>query len=109
MKDLDSIMYEGRALIKGGNPDDAVACFARAAELDPTNATVWNDLGVALFISNQSQPAIEAFQNAIHYDASFPDAYINLATLASRAGDSTLLQSIVDAAKMRGITLEEER
>ena len=108
MEDLDSIIYEGRSLVVGGNPEDAVACFARAAEIDPKNAIVWNDLGVALFLSNQIQPAVEAFQNAIHYDAKFPDAYIKLATVASRAGDTTLLQPIVDAAKFRGITLEEE-
>jgi Flp pilus assembly protein TadD len=96
---VDSIIEEGRALIQGGNAKEAVECFVRAAEADPVNPKVWNDLGVALFISDQIQPAIEAFESAIRYDASFPDAYINLATAASKTGDSERVINTMQAAK----------
>ena len=82
--EVDAMVEEGRALIQGGNAKEAVECFVRAAEADPTSAKVWNDLGVALFITDQFQPAIEAFETAIRYDERFPDAYINLATAASK-------------------------
>ena len=68
---VDSIIEEGRALIQGGDAKQAVSCFVRAAEADPSHPKVWNDLGVALFITDQIQPAIEAFQTAIRYDTSF--------------------------------------
>ena len=53
---------------------------------------------MALFITDQIQPAIEAFQTAIRYDASFPDAYINLATAASKTGDTTLTREVLHQA-----------
>ena len=50
---VDSIIEEGRSLIQGGKAQEAVECFVRAAEADPVNPKVWNDLGVALFITDQ--------------------------------------------------------
>jgi Flp pilus assembly protein TadD len=93
-----SIVEEGRALIQGGDAQQAVGCFVKAAEADPSNPKVWNDLGVALFITDQIQPAIEAFQTSIRYDATFPDAYINLATAASKTGDTQLTQHTLNQA-----------
>jgi superkiller protein 3 len=106
---VEPIIEEGRALIQGGNTQGAIECFMKAVEGDPSNPKIWNDLGVALFISDQAEAAIEAFQTAIRHNARFADAYINLATAASKTGNAALRETTLENAIMAVPENEEIR
>jgi tetratricopeptide (TPR) repeat protein len=51
------------------------------------DATVWFRLGYALFLANQCEEAIEAFENYLRLDHDEPNAYVNIATCQDQLGD----------------------
>ncbi len=59
----------------------AQKAFAAAAALDPTNATVWFNLGNAASSAHDTDAAIHAFEQALEYDPLLTQALVNLSTL----------------------------
>ncbi len=88
------------------DPSAAESIFRDASQLDPHNATAWNDLGIARDLLGRHRDAQAAYREAIGLDASMRSAEVNLAlsyALADRPGDAALLQPRLDQAAAHAI------
>lgn len=70
--------------------EQAIAAQARAAELDPNNATVQRNFGVVLFNAQRRVEAADAFQLALSLDNSDVEACLRLGNCLRALGDNTL-------------------
>ena len=75
---IDACIAQGRQLLQAGETSQASQVFLKAIELDPTNATAWNDLGVALYTGGEMTAAMEAFSTALRHDDQFVDPALNM-------------------------------
>src|SRR6516165_3458147 len=62
-------------LLQAGRPADAIAPLRDAALLQPSNATVQHDLGLACLEVGRIPHAIAALQRAVASDPRYIDAY----------------------------------
>lgn len=85
-------LLEGKKALDRGDVADAVKQFRRATALLATNATAWNDFGVALQRAGQPDDAAAAYQTALRLDRDLVEAHFNL-------GNLWLEQDKPDAAK----------
>src|SRR5436190_1515815 len=69
----------GVVLHQAGRPEDALASYRQAAEVDPKYALAWNNLGVVQAHGAAADPAIEAFRTALRLQGTFSAARLNLA------------------------------
>jgi Flp pilus assembly protein TadD len=74
----DDLVESARAAMGNGNLPVAVALLKRAAEVDPKNRFVWNNLGLAYFQMRDDQQAIAAFNKQIEVNPYDDYAYNNL-------------------------------
>jgi tetratricopeptide (TPR) repeat protein len=59
----------GNALAATGKTDDAMAAYAKSAELDPTNAaSAWRNAGATLYNTGKMKEAIDPFQKSLAID-----------------------------------------
>jgi Flp pilus assembly protein TadD len=58
----------------------------RATELDPTNADAAYDLGKALLLAGNSEPAVAALRRSIELRPSDPSSHYQLARAFEKAG-----------------------
>lgn len=84
-----ALIEQGRAMLDQGEIDSAIECFDQATGLDELNAAGWNDLAVALYMTQERQAAIGCLYTAMKVDPTFADAAINLATLLAEDGRPT--------------------
>src|SRR5262249_13974781 len=77
----------GNALLAKGRPDDAIACYRRAIELDPKLAQAHGNLGSALSVKGRLDEAIRCFRRAIELDPNFPEPHCSLGHALARRGD----------------------
>jgi len=79
-------LEKGKELIRGQQPEPAIAVLVRAAALDPANATVWFELGLAANTLKREALALRGFQAvaSLHPDAGA--ARFNLASLRFEQG-----------------------
>lgn len=61
-----------------GADDDALRYCAEGLELNPSNAHIWNTLGVIHFNHGEYESACEAFEQAITINSYYYDALFNL-------------------------------
>jgi len=80
----ETFILEGRTLLQDGNLPAAVARFRLATKEDPGVSLAWNDLGVALYASQQYAMATEAFITALTMTPEYADAALNYATLCRK-------------------------
>src|SRR5438128_1578060 len=74
----DDLVDSGRAAMGNGNFPVAIALFKRAAEVDPKNKFVWNNLGLAYLALRQNDDAIAALHKQIDVNPYDEFAYNNL-------------------------------
>ncbi len=74
-------------LLKAGRPADAIAPLRDAAMLQPTNAIIHHDLGLACLEIGQIPDAIAAFQQAVAANPRYGDAYFRLAIALEKQGN----------------------
>lgn len=79
-------LEKARDLIRGQQPEPAIAVLVRAAALDPANATIWFELGLAANGLKRDALALRGFQAvaSLHPDAGA--ARFNLASLRFEQG-----------------------
>ena len=65
-------------LLKAGRPADAIAPLRDAALLEPSNAIIHHDLGLACLEVGSVPDAIAALQRAVACDPRYADAYFRL-------------------------------
>jgi len=73
--------------LKAGRPADAIAPLRDAAQLQPSNATVWHDLGLACLEVGLVSDAIGALRQAVDGSPRYTDAYFRLGIALEKAGD----------------------
>jgi tetratricopeptide (TPR) repeat protein len=72
---------EAVAASKAGNHDEAIAKFTRAAELSPTCADCYNNIGMSEAAKKDYDKAEVAYKKAIEIKADYSDAYSGLANI----------------------------
>jgi tetratricopeptide (TPR) repeat protein len=73
--------------LQAGRPADAIAPLRDAALLDPSNALIQHDLGLACLEAGRVPDAIAALQRAVASDPRYTDAYFRLGIALETAGD----------------------
>ena len=63
-----------------GKYEQALETFLRAEQLDPTNSSIMNDIGVTLVNLGRRGEACEAFKKAVDLEANNTEAFANLTT-----------------------------
>jgi len=76
--DAGRLNAEGNAHADAGRVGEAVACYRRAIELDPSNSDTWNNLGIAYAIAAQPAEAVPSFRRALELDPGNAQAWNNL-------------------------------
>src|SRR6201997_356613 len=74
-------------LLRTGRPAAAIAPLRDAALLEPSNATIQHDLGLACLEAGRVPEAIAAFQRAIGSNPRYTDAYFRLGIALEKLGD----------------------
>ena len=64
----------GTALLNLGRHDDALRVFDKAVQLEPDDASLWNNLGNACIECNRLADAIASFQRALAIDPAHWDS-----------------------------------
>src|SRR5262249_27915827 len=67
----------GAALLHKGRYDEAIACFRKAIELDPTHALTYANLAGALFHQKKARAALAAAEKALELDPTHAGAHGN--------------------------------
>jgi tetratricopeptide (TPR) repeat protein len=74
--------------LKAGRPDDAITPLRDAALLQPSNANIQHDLGLACLESGRLAEAIAALQQAVASSPNFGDAHFRLGIAFEKLGDT---------------------
>jgi len=73
--------------LRAGRPADAIAPLRDAALLQPSNAIIQHDLGLACLEVDRVSDAIAALQRAVASDPRYTDAYFRLGIALEKLGD----------------------
>lgn len=79
----------GLCEIRGEKWDDARAALEEATQLDPMNATAWNNLGTVYLHSSDYDKAVDAFGGALKVNPDSSKAKANLAYAKSMAAEGS--------------------
>src|ERR1700690_3555417 len=74
-------------LLGAGRPADAIAPLRDAALMEPFNATIQHDLGLACLEVGRVLDAIAALQQAVAINPRYTDAYFRLGIALEKQGD----------------------
>jgi tetratricopeptide (TPR) repeat protein/LPS sulfotransferase NodH len=74
-------------LLRAGRPADAIAPLRAAALLQPSNAIIQHDLGLACLEVGRVPDAIAALQRAVASDPSYADAYFRIGIALEKLGN----------------------
>lgn len=77
--------YKGEDLDKEGRPAEALACFEKALEIDPTAAYTWYSKGVALGKLARADEELASYDRALEINPSFAEAWFNKAVTLGTA------------------------
>lgn len=89
-KDLNLLLNEAQLYIKLEQMDKFGALMQEAVELDPTNPTLFYNLGVVNAGQKKTEEAIKFYKKAIELKPDYGDAYMNLA-IAILAGEQEIV------------------
>src|SRR5262249_18469613 len=84
----------GVILLATGHPDEAIAAWRRALEIQPGNSAAWNNLGNGFKETGQIDEAVASFRKAIEIEPGYAGAHSNLVY-------STLLHPAYDRVAQR--------
>src|SRR5215472_7791077 len=73
--------------LTAGRPADAIAPLRGAALLDPSNAVIQHDLGLACLEVGRIADAVVALQQAVASNPRYADAYFRLGIAREKLGD----------------------
>jgi tetratricopeptide (TPR) repeat protein len=74
-------------MLKAGRPGDAIAPLGQAAALDPGNATILHDLGLACLEAGRLPEAVAALRGATTCNPRYTDAFFRLGIALEKLGD----------------------
>lgn len=89
MNDADAydLLVKGRELLAGGHNHQAALILEKAAQIEPTKASIREPLARAFFNSGQIRKASEEFERTLEIDPSDHYAHFGLALCRARLGD----------------------
>lgn len=87
----------GQAYLAMGQFARARIALERAAESDPSNPAIWNDLGVVLFYQNRMRDALEIFEMVADLEPNYPEAHFNRALCYLVRNDTERVEAALDA------------
>ena len=90
---------KARALINDGKVQEAIAELNQAIQLEPGGAIHYNTRGYAYLVLKDAKRALTDFDQAIHWNPNYVNAYVNRGAARKLNGDST--GSASDKAKAR--------
>ena len=73
--------------LKAGRPDEAVGPLREAARLQPGDAAIQHDLGLACLETGAFPDAVDAFRRAVTLQPGYTDAHFRLGLALERLGD----------------------
>ncbi len=73
--------------LKAGRPADAIAPLRGAALLEPSNAVIQHDLGLACLEAGHVSDAVAALRQAVASNPRYADAYFRLGIASEKLGD----------------------
>ena len=82
------ILYNilGAAHSKKGRKEDALACFAKAVEIDPRFPDAHNNLGATLRNLGRPEEAIDSYKDALNLKPGYAEAHYNLGNALNDLG-----------------------
>lgn len=83
----DVLVRKAQEDLRAGRDSQAEAELSRVLEAEPTNWSLWCDLGLARVQLGESGPAIEAFERARHLAPQKAPAYFGLGLVYMKKGD----------------------
>ena len=87
MNRVAPLLMQAQRSLHAGRPADAVAPLQLAASLDPRNATIQHDLGLACLEAGRIGEAIAALQQAVAAKPRYADAYFRLGIALEKADE----------------------
>jgi len=87
IEDARAYREEGYKAQSIGDFDEALKCYQKAAELDPSYAQVYNDIGVIFENRGEIWRAETMYKKALALDPDLLSVYTNLAFIAEKKGD----------------------
>jgi arylsulfatase A-like enzyme/Tfp pilus assembly protein PilF len=84
--DIDVLTALGMAQARQGQRDEALSTFARARDLDPSNAMVLVNVGTVYLMAGDRVRARQAFEAALDIDQDVARAHNSLGVLAAEEG-----------------------
>jgi tetratricopeptide (TPR) repeat protein len=84
---VEDLLVSAAGLLRAGRPVDAIAPLRNAALLQPTNAIIQHDLGLACLEVGRVSDAIAAFQLAVASNPRYGDAYFRLGIALEKLGN----------------------
>src|ERR1700758_1818331 len=86
-QDVAPLLALATELLRAGRPADAIAPLRDAALLQPSNAIIQHDLGLACLEVGRVPDAIAALQRAVASNPRYADAYFRLGIALEKLGD----------------------
>ena len=74
--------------LRAGRPADAIAPLRHAALIEPSNAIIQHDLGLACLEAGHVSEAIAAFERAVDSNPRYGDAYFRLGIALEKVGNA---------------------
>lgn len=87
-ENFDILIRQAGEHLRAGRPADAIEPLQQAAQVQPGNAILLHDLGLACFESNRIDDAIAALRQAAAAEPRFSDAHFHLGIALEKQGDS---------------------
>ncbi len=84
---LADLLARATELLSAGRPMEAIAPLQQAASLQPSNALLQHDLGLACLETGQTQQAAVALQHAVDAQPRYADAWFRLGIAREKLGD----------------------
>jgi tetratricopeptide (TPR) repeat protein len=82
-----AMLASAAKFLRAGRPADAIAPLRDAALLQPSNAIIQHDLGLACLEVDRVPDAVAALQRAVASDPRYTDAYFRLGIALEKLGD----------------------
>jgi len=91
-------LAEAIRLLKAGKPAEAMAPLRHAAGLQPDNATIQHDLGLACLEVGRPAEAVDALNRAVALNPRYTDAYFRLGIALEKQGETAAAVAAYDRA-----------
>ncbi len=85
---VPSLLMSATQLLRAGRPADAIVPLHRAALLEPFNATIQHDLGLACLEVGRLHDAVAAFERAVAANPRYADAYFRMGIALEKLGNT---------------------